>query len=60
MMYEDLPLKCKQCARRFADNKVGRKARDDHLDSHFRQNKRASQALGRGHSRSWFVGIEVF
>lgn len=28
--------------RRLADNEVGRKACDDHLDSHFRRNKRAS------------------
>lgn len=59
MMYEELPLKCKQCARRFADNEAGQKARDDHLDLHFRQNKRAGQSAGRGYTRSWFVGVEV-
>lgn len=59
MIYEELPLKCKQCARRFADNEAGQRARDDHLDLHFRQNKRASQSIGRGHTRSWFVGVEV-
>lgn len=26
---------------------------------HFRQNRKANQNLGRGHSRSWFVGVEV-
>lgn len=59
MMYEELPLKCRQCSKRFADTEVGRKARDDHLDAHFRQNKRANMAVGRGHGRSWFVGVEV-
>jgi hypothetical protein len=32
---------------------------DDHLDMHFMQNSRNDQAVGRGHSRSWFVGFEV-
>jgi pre-mRNA cleavage complex 2 protein Pcf11 len=59
MMYERLPLKCNQCATRFSDDEVGSKARDDHLDLHFRQNRRASQTVGRGHCRSWFVGTDV-
>ena len=31
----------------------------DHLDMHFRQNRKANQNIGRGHSRSWFVTLEV-
>jgi len=31
----------------------------EHLDMHFRQNRKASQNVGRGHSRSWFLGAEV-
>jgi pre-mRNA cleavage complex 2 protein Pcf11 len=31
---------------------------DDHLDMHFRQNRKANQNIGRGHSRSWFIGLE--
>jgi hypothetical protein len=31
----------------------------EHLDVHFRQNRKASQSVGRGHSRSWFLGAEV-
>ena len=42
MMYKDLPLKCKQCVRWLADDEVGWKACDDHLDSHVRQNTQAS------------------
>lgn len=26
---------------------------------HFRQNRKANQNVGRGHSRSWFVGVDV-
>jgi hypothetical protein len=32
---------------------------DDHLEMHFRQNCKANQNIGRGHSRSWFIGIEA-
>ena len=32
---------------------------EDHLDMHFRQNRKANQNMGRGHSRSWFVTLEV-
>lgn len=32
---------------------------DDHLDMHFRQNCKANQNIGRRHSPSWFIGIEV-
>lgn len=33
---------------------------DDHLDMHFRQNRKVNQNQGRGHSRSWFVSLEVW
>ena len=32
---------------------------EEHLDMHFRQNRKATQNVGRGHSRSWFISIEV-
>ena len=32
---------------------------DDHLDMLFRQDRKANQNIGLGHSRSWFIGIEV-
>jgi hypothetical protein len=32
---------------------------EDHLDMHFKQNRKANQNIGRGHSRSWFVGVDV-
>jgi pre-mRNA cleavage complex 2 protein Pcf11 len=37
----------------------GKKAMQEHLDMHFRQNRKASQSVGRGYSRSWFLGTEV-
>ncbi|EIN10422.1 hypothetical protein PUNSTDRAFT_84460 [Punctularia strigosozonata HHB-11173 SS5] len=58
ILYESLPSQCKQCGVRFADDTLGKKALEDHLDIHFRQNRKASQNVGRGHSRSWFISIE--
>jgi pre-mRNA cleavage complex 2 protein Pcf11 len=58
-LYDRLPVQCKQCGIRFADNFVGKKEMQDHLDMHFRQNRKANQNIGRGHSRSWFIGVEV-
>ncbi|KAI0719620.1 hypothetical protein C8T65DRAFT_635929 [Cerioporus squamosus] len=58
MLYNRLPTQCKQCSARFTDSSVGKKQFEDHLDMHFRQNRKASQAVGRGHSRSWFITME--
>ncbi|PCH41107.1 hypothetical protein WOLCODRAFT_137194 [Wolfiporia cocos MD-104 SS10] len=57
-LYERLPTQCKQCGVRFLDGVKGKKQMEEHLDMHFRQNRKASQAVGRGHSRSWFVSVE--
>ncbi|KAF8138431.1 hypothetical protein EV363DRAFT_1313919 [Boletus edulis] len=40
------------------DDASGKKAMEDHLDMHFRQNRKVNQNQGRGHSRSWFVSLE--
>ncbi|KZW04079.1 hypothetical protein EXIGLDRAFT_600069 [Exidia glandulosa HHB12029] len=58
LLYKRLPSQCKQCALRFSGEEAGKKALQDHLDMHFKQNLRASQNSGRGHSRSWFVSLE--
>ncbi|KAG6821614.1 hypothetical protein H0H93_000123 [Arthromyces matolae] len=57
-LYDQLTAQCKQCGVRFADSVVGKKRMEDHLDMHFRQNRKANQNIGRGHSRSWFIGVE--
>ncbi|KAG8218602.1 hypothetical protein J3R82DRAFT_4245 [Butyriboletus roseoflavus] len=57
-LYDRLPAQCKQCGVRFSDDVSGKKAMDDHLDMHFRQNRKVNQNQGRGHSRSWFVSRE--
>jgi pre-mRNA cleavage complex 2 protein Pcf11 len=58
-LYERMPIQCKQCAIRFPEGQGGKKQMEDHLDMHFRQNRKASENIGRGHSRSWFVGADV-
>ncbi|PFH52818.1 hypothetical protein AMATHDRAFT_172853, partial [Amanita thiersii Skay4041] len=57
-LYGQLNTQCKQCGIRFAETVDGKKKLEDHLDMHFRQNRKAIQNVGRGHSRSWFVGTE--
>ncbi len=56
-LYYSQGSQCKQCVVRFAETKLGRQKMDDHLDMHFRQNSKVDQ--GRGHSRSWYIGLEV-
>ncbi|KAG7096775.1 hypothetical protein E1B28_004185 [Marasmius oreades] len=58
LLYDKLALQCKQCGIRFFDTATGKKELEDHLDMHFRQNLKATQNIGRGHSRSWFIGAD--
>ncbi|KAI6047416.1 hypothetical protein EDC04DRAFT_2623243 [Pisolithus marmoratus] len=58
LLYNRLPVQCKQCGLRFSDDPCGKKQMDDHLDMHFRQNSGVGQNVGRGHSRCWFVSLE--
>ncbi|EJU06268.1 hypothetical protein DACRYDRAFT_92340 [Dacryopinax primogenitus] len=55
LLYDRQTTQCKQCGLRFHDNAKGKKAFQDHLDQHFRQNNRTNQQMGRGYSRSWFI-----
>ncbi|KAJ3515454.1 hypothetical protein NLJ89_g1743 [Agrocybe chaxingu] len=57
-LYNRQPSQCRQCGLRFPDTKSGKKDMETHLDMHFRQNRKADQNVGRGHSRSWFIGVE--
>ncbi|BFZ61113.1 mRNA 3' end processing factor [Saitoella coloradoensis] len=58
LLYGALPLQCRTCGRRFADSVEGRAERDKHLDWHFGVNKRGREGVGRGVSRSWYLGVE--
>jgi pre-mRNA cleavage complex 2 protein Pcf11 len=60
LLYSNLASQCKQCGMRFHDSVVGKQKMQDHLDMHFRQNRKASQNFGRGHNRSWFTALDVF
>jgi pre-mRNA cleavage complex 2 protein Pcf11 len=50
---------CNECGMRFPAGEDGKIKLRDHLDQHFRQNTRATENVGRGFSRSWFVGKKV-
>lgn len=53
-----LAAQCKQCGLRFSDSPQGKKDMEAHLDMHFRQNRTATHNVGKGHSRSWFIGVD--
>jgi len=57
-LYDYLSLQCQQCGVRYPDTTLGKKQLEDHLDLHFRQNRKLNQSLGRGHDRSWFTSVE--
>ncbi|KAK9448569.1 uncharacterized protein V1518DRAFT_427727 [Limtongia smithiae] len=57
LLYDDLPLQCSTCGRRFADTESDRKLHKAHLDWHFRVNKRIRDDM-RGQSRSWYLDEE--
>lgn len=56
-----LPNRCSQCAARFAAGKKGKDRLQQHLDWHFRRNRkeRESEARGRGANRRWLPRVEV-
>ncbi|KIP12904.1 hypothetical protein PHLGIDRAFT_61295 [Phlebiopsis gigantea 11061_1 CR5-6] len=58
LLYDNLSNQCKQCGIRFSGDAAGKKKLEGHLDMHFNQNRKASQAAARGYSRNWLVGIE--
>ncbi|KAI0322485.1 hypothetical protein OF83DRAFT_734251 [Amylostereum chailletii] len=58
LMYDRLPSQCGQCGVRFSETALGKQKMQDHLDTHFRQNRKANQSVGRGHSRSWFISVD--
>ncbi|TRM66435.1 hypothetical protein BD626DRAFT_487743 [Schizophyllum amplum] len=58
LFYDNLPVKCRQCAQRFQDSTEGKQAYQTHLDVHFRQNRQFQSSEGRGFSRSLFVDRE--
>ncbi|KAF7776009.1 hypothetical protein Agabi119p4_4402 [Agaricus bisporus var. burnettii] len=58
LLYDYLSLQCQQCGMRYPDTTLGKKRLEDHLDLHFKQNRKLNQSFGRGHDRSWFTSVE--
>jgi hypothetical protein len=59
LLYECLPLQCKTCALRFKDTLEGKADMAEHLDWHYRRNKRMREQLKRSISRGWFLSDKV-
>ncbi|TEB35641.1 hypothetical protein FA13DRAFT_1762697 [Coprinellus micaceus] len=58
LLYTRLPSQCKQCGLRFSDSPRGKRQHQEHLDTHFKRNRKAAQSTGRGHSRHSFQVTE--
>jgi pre-mRNA cleavage complex 2 protein Pcf11 len=59
LLYELLQLQCRICALRFEDTEKGKRAMAEHLDWHYRRNKRLKERLKRPFSRGWFLSEKV-
>ncbi|ORX80595.1 hypothetical protein K493DRAFT_97356, partial [Basidiobolus meristosporus CBS 931.73] len=58
LLYEGLALQCTTCGFRYRKDEAGRKKLDQHLDWHFRQNRRLKERAKKIQSRTWFVSEE--
>lgn len=58
LLYAADSEQCKQCGLRFPQTPYGKDVFQQHLDTHYQQNRKVNDNLGRGYSRSWFVAVE--
>ncbi|KIY67934.1 hypothetical protein CYLTODRAFT_422057 [Cylindrobasidium torrendii FP15055 ss-10] len=58
LLYATDSEQCKQCGLRFPQTPYGKDVFQQHLDTHYQQNRKVNDNLGRGYSRSWFVVVE--
>lgn len=55
LLYDDKPLKCSQCAKRFTVDEKGNTRKRMHLDWHFRINKKLVTPILNVQSRNWYL-----
>lgn len=55
MLYGSMPLQCYQCGQRWRDTPADRAAKDEHLDWHFKTNKRLREHAVRAQSRALYL-----
>lgn len=55
ILYEDMPLQCYQCGQRWQDSPTERALKDEHLDWHFKTNKRLREHAVRSQSRALYL-----
>ncbi|ORY01297.1 hypothetical protein K493DRAFT_312463 [Basidiobolus meristosporus CBS 931.73] len=58
LLYEALALQCTTCGFRYKKDEAGRAKMDQHLDWHFRQNRRLKEKAKKIQSRTWFGSEE--
>ncbi|KAJ1960785.1 mRNA 3' end processing factor [Dipsacomyces acuminosporus] len=59
ILYKGYPNACKQCGWRSDDSEAGVKRMDQHLDWHFRRNRRSQEdRVRKANPRGWYVGQE--
>ncbi|KAI8320499.1 hypothetical protein GQ54DRAFT_312592 [Martensiomyces pterosporus] len=57
ILYKGYPNVCKQCGWRSDDSELGLKKMEQHLDWHFRRNRRSQQdRVRKANARGWYVG----
>lgn len=59
LLYEAMPVRCKQCGNRYLDCPLGKERFERDLDRHLRLQKRYNDGVSRGAGRSWFVNEDV-
>ncbi|KAI8802645.1 hypothetical protein BJ742DRAFT_832196 [Cladochytrium replicatum] len=59
-LYENLEIQCAQCGARYARTEIGKARNSEHLDWHFRQNKRVKEKDKRAMSREWYLAEEAW
>ncbi|KAI8802111.1 hypothetical protein BJ742DRAFT_834613 [Cladochytrium replicatum] len=59
-LYESLEIQCAQCGSRYARTDTGKERNSEHLDWHFRQNKRIKEKDKRAMSREWYLAGEAW
>ena len=55
LLYGSMPLQCYQCGQRWHDSPTERTLKDEHLDWHFKTNKRLRELSVRAQSRALYI-----
>jgi pre-mRNA cleavage complex 2 protein Pcf11 len=57
ILYGAIGLQCRQCGLRFPKTDLGKSEMEEHMDWHFRANRRAKDTTKRMVSREWYLDV---